>query len=62
MSPRWKGLSQRIEDLQNEAELLREEWRQLQQACKHTRLPKRQLGTGYMDTCPDCGYISYCVR
>jgi hypothetical protein len=57
---RWKVIRQQIENLQNEAESLRKEWRQLQEACAHPNLPERKSGERYMDTCPDCGYLSYC--
>lgn len=41
---------------------LEKEWEKLKENCNHSNLPEHSLGEEYRDTCPDCGYIAYCME
>lgn len=59
---RWQEIKQELQDQMVRAGELRKEWEVLKEGCVHPNLPKRQLGTEYMDTCPDCGAFFYSYR
>lgn len=57
---RWQEIAKELALLSQHKEDLANEWTILKHQCKHKKLPKRDLRESYMDTCPDCGYITYC--
>lgn len=59
---RWQDIVSQLASADYRAVTLRRELQQIQSLCGHQKLPKRNPGEEYQDQCPDCGYISYCVR
>lgn len=61
---RWEQIYEEIKAINQEADQkkdpLTKEWQSIRSACTHPNLPKRELGEQYVDTCPDCGHVSYC--
>lgn len=56
----YQTLSWRMQQLDLEREEIQRQIDEIRTACPHSKLPKRELGEEYMDTCPDCGYVQYC--
>jgi hypothetical protein len=59
---RWEEIHREVAALDVQQAKLHAEAEAIRKACAHPKLPFRQLGTEYRDTCPDCGYVSYCYR
>lgn len=59
---RWQEIVTALSYHANESTALAKEWTKIKAACQHVKLPARTLGEEYQDTCPDCGYVSYCYR
>lgn len=57
---RIRSIRDKVDGLKKEIKTFTEEWKELQDTCSHPNLPKRSFGEEYMDTCPDCGYMTYC--
>lgn len=57
---RSKAIRRRMGKLDDERQVLQAEATDIMERCGHPKLPDRVLGEEYMDTCPDCGFTSYC--
>jgi hypothetical protein len=59
---RWREIRDRLTELDTESQALHAEWDEIRVGCYHPSLPKRIIpdDVPYSDTCPDCGFTSYC--
>lgn len=60
MNMRWQEINLELNHLEKRRITLLKELQYIKNECKHPKLPKREFGKEYMDTCPDCGFIAYC--
>jgi len=54
---KWEHLRDRLVQIDRERQQIVEQWAKLRARCNHPRLPVRELGEEYVDTCPDCGHV-----
>lgn len=59
---RWQEIATSLGYHAAESRALSEEWASIKSKCQHPKLPPRALGEQWMDTCPDCGFVSYCYE
>ena len=57
---RWQAIRTELDRVDRMRRDLTLELSAIQAACRHPNLPKRAPNEEHMDTCPDCGQVSYC--
>lgn len=63
MNERYLSLANELASLERRRKDIDKEVEKIQSECSHPRLPKRDMEEvlkGFMDICPDCGFVSYC--
>lgn len=58
----WELYRNRLVQLDREKSEVAAVWEEMQALCDHSKLPNRELGEEYADTCPDCGHVAYCYQ
>lgn len=56
----WQGICAMLNRLEARRMQLEQEWGAIKAACGHPKLPRREIGEEYADTCSDCGWVHYC--